>query len=66
MNSNLPGKSYRIFKKEAEIDKLLDDSTDIFQRNMLDRYFDRPNENFNNGKYKNIDQFCFADFFIIV
>ena len=66
MNSNLPGESYRIFKKEAEIDKMLDDSTDIFQRNTLDRYFDRPNENFNNGKYRNIDQFCFADFFIIV
>ena len=29
---------------------------------MLYRYLDRPNKNFKNGEYKNIDQFCFADF----
>ena len=41
LNSNLPEKRFSIFKKKAEIDELPDDSTDIFQRNMLDRYLDR-------------------------
>ena len=31
LNSNLPEKCYRFFKKKAEIDELPDDSTDIFQ-----------------------------------
>ena len=62
MNSNLPEKRYRIFKKKAEIDELPDDSTDIFQRNMFDRYLDRPNENFKNGEYISIDQLCFVEF----
>ena len=62
MNSNLPEKRFRIFKKTAEIDELPGDSTDIFQRNMLDRYLDRPTENFKNGEYKIIDQLCFAEF----
>ena len=62
LNSNLPEKRFRIFKKRAEIDELPGDSTDIFQRNLLDRYLDRPNENFKNDEYKNIDQLCFAEF----
>ena len=62
LNSNLPEKRFRIFKKKAKIDELPDDSTDIFQRNILDRYLDRPNENFKNGEYKIIDQLCFAEF----
>ena len=59
---NLAEKRFRIFKKKAEIDELPGDSTDIFQHNMLDRYLDRPNENFKNGEYKIIDQLCFAEF----
>ena len=62
LNSNLPEKRLRIFKKRVEIDELPGDSTDIFQPNMLDRYLDRPNENFKNGEYKVIDQLCFAEF----
>ena len=62
LNSNLPEKHFGIFKKKDGIDELPRDSTDIFQRNMLDRYLDRPNENFKNGEYKIIDQLCFAEF----
>ena len=43
-----------IFKKN-EISKLPVDNTDIFQRNMLDRYIDCPNEHFKNGRYRQID-----------
>ena len=62
LNSNIPEKLYKIFKKKDEIDELPDDSTDIYQRNILDRYIDHPNEHFKNGGYKQIDQLCFADF----
>ena len=50
LSSNMPEKCYKIFKKKDEIDELPDDSTDIFQRYMLDRYIDRPNEHFKNGR----------------
>lgn len=40
LNGNLFEKHYRMFKKKAEIDELPDDKIDLFQRNMLDCYFD--------------------------
>ena len=62
LNSNIPEKRHKIFKKKDEIDELPDDNTDIFQRTMLDRYIDSPNEHFKNGRYRQIDQLCFAEF----
>ena len=41
LNSNLPGFRYRIFHNKEELNELSDDSTDIFQGNMLDRYTDQ-------------------------
>ena len=35
---------------------------DVFKKNMIDRYIDRPNRNFANGKYSVLDSFCFAEF----
>ena len=61
-NSNMPEKRYKIFKKKDEIDELPDDSTDIFQCDMLDGYIDRPKKHFKNGRYRQIDQLCFAEF----
>ena len=58
LNNNIPRKRYRIFHNKEEIDELPDDSTDIFQRNMLDRYIDLPNKNFMGG----IGAMCFAEF----
>ena len=51
LNSNLPEKRYRMFKK-VEVDELPDDSTDIFQLNMLDRYLDLQNKNLKLGQYQ--------------
>ena len=39
-----------------------EDSTEIFQRNMLDRYLDRPDESFKNGMYREISNMCFSEF----
>ena len=61
-NSNLPDKRYRICRSEEEIVNMPSDSTDIFKKNMLDRYMDRPNRTFKNGKYRMLDAICFAEF----
>ena len=60
--SNIPEKRYRIFVNKEEIDELPEDSTDIFQRNMLDRYIDQPDKNFMSGRYSATDAMCFAEF----
>ena len=62
LNSNIPEKRYRIFLRKEDLDELPYDSTDDFQRNMLDRYLDRPGREFHNGKFAVIDSQCFAEF----
>ena len=62
LNSCLPECLYGIFRKKEELDKLPDDSADIFQRNMLDRYTYGPDSHFQNGKYAILENLCFAEF----
>ena len=62
LNSNMPEKRYKIFQNKEEIDELPEDSTDIFECNILDRYIDRPGKNFMAGRYRAIDVMCFAEF----
>ena len=61
-NSNLPENRYRMFRSEKEIKELPDDSIDIYKRNMIDRYIDRPDSVFQKGKYAKIDRLCYAEF----
>ena len=53
-NSNLPEKRMRMVISEKEIAELPDDSTDIYKRNMIDRYIDRP-------ALEIIEQLCYAE-----
>ena len=62
LNSDLPENCYKLFKTKSDIEELPIDSTDLFQRNMLDRYLDCPNESFRNGEDKVTDKLCFAEF----
>ena len=57
-NSNLPENRYRMCRSKKEIDELPGDSCDVFKRNMIDRYIDRPNTAFLGGKYKILDTLC--------
>ena len=57
LNSNLPGKRCELLKKKVKIDELPNDSTDIFQYNMLDCYLDQPDKIFKLRQYQLIDQF---------
>ena len=61
LNSNISEKRYRIFRRKEELDELPDASTDVFQRNMLDRYLDIPDRELQNGKLTLIDSQCFAE-----
>ena len=45
--------------KAAELN---DDSTDIFNSNIIERYCDRPNRSFMNGIYAQVDGLCLAEF----
>ena len=62
LNSNLPGKRCELLKKKVKIDELPNDSTDIFQYNMLDCCLDQPDKIFKLRQYQIIDQFCFPEF----
>ena len=61
-NSNLPENRYSMFRSEEEIKEPPDYSTDIYKRKMLDRYMDRPNSSFRNGKHTMVEKLCYAEF----
>ena len=42
LNTDLPDHRLRLKKSKAELDQLDDDSTDIYQTNIVDRYLQRP------------------------
>ena len=58
----MPENRFRICRSKEEIDELPEDSVDIFKRNMIDRYIDRPASTFSNGRYSILDSFCYAEF----
>ena len=60
--SNIPGKCFRYFLAEHKISDLPEESKKIFERNMVDRYIDRPNLTGSGGKFDVLDAFCFAEF----
>ena len=46
---------------EEEIKELPEDSTNIFKKNIIDRYMDRPNSQFAGGKYGAVAFIRFVD-----
>jgi len=61
-NSNLPENRCRILKSEEDISNMEEGETDIFKKNMLERYMNRPDRNFKKGKYAALDNLCYAQF----
>ena len=61
-NTNLPEKRFKMCKSAKELDELPDDSVEVFKKNNLDRYLERPNVTFRKGKYAVLDGFCYAEF----
>ena len=58
----MPEKWYRMFKKKCHIVELPEYSTEILQRNMLDRFLDSPDESFKNGIYREVTNLFFSEF----
>ena len=61
-NSNVLEKQFRVRLREYEISDLLQDSKGNFKHDMMDRYIDRPNADYKNGKYRVLDSMCFTEF----
>ena len=61
-NTNIPEKRFRVCLDESEIKDLPENSTDIFKKNMVDRYVDRPDLMFAAGKYSVDNQLCYPEF----
>ena len=62
VNTNLPNERLRMRKSDEEIALLDNDSTDIFKSNIINRYCDRPNCTFMNGRFAAVDRICLAEF----
>ena len=62
VNTNLPEERVRVLLSKKELSELPDDSSNIFKKSNFDRYVERPNATFCNGKYSVLDYFCFVEF----
>ena len=62
VSTSLPNERFRMMKTEEEIIEMPEDSDEIFKRNMLDRYVDRPNRTFLRGKFSVCNDLCYAQF----
>ena len=58
VNSNVPSKRVKMMLSEVEISQLPSDSKELFKRNMLDRYLERPTA----GTYTGLSNMCFGIF----
>lgn len=62
VNTNIPTERIRLCKPKALLNELDSESTDIYAKNMIDRYMDRPDSNFCSGRYASVDDMCLAMF----
>ena len=60
INTALPDSRIRTMKSKEKLAELDDDSTDVFNSNIIERYCDRPDRNFMNGVYSQLDGMCLA------
>ena len=61
-NTNIPENYFWVHLDEGEIKDVPENSTDIFKKNMVDRYVDQPDLMFAAGKYVMAEQMCYAEF----
>ena len=46
---------------QEEINELSEKSEEIFKKNMLDRYMDKPDEKSQNGKFASVNYLYYAE-----
>ena len=62
INTVLPEQNVRTMESIEQMVGLDDDSTEIVNSNIIERYSDRPDRNFMNGIYLGVGNFCLAEF----
>ena len=62
INTALPEQRVRTMKSKEQMAGLDDDSIEIFNSNIIERYSDRPDRNFINGIYSEVENLCLAEF----
>ena len=62
LNTNLPEERIRARKADRQIADLDDNSTDIYNSNIMERYADRPNRTYMAGAFLQVDNLCLAEF----
>ena len=62
INTDLPEKRIRTRKSQQQLSELGDDSTEIYNSNIIERYSDRPNRSSMNGSFGQVDDLCLAEF----
>ena len=61
-NTNPPEERVKVLFSEKELSELRDNSPNIFKKSNIDRYMERPNATFCNGKYSIVVDFCYTEF----
>ena len=62
INTDLPEKRIRTRKSQQQLSELEDDSTELYNSNIIERYSDRPNRSYMNGAFGQVDDLCLAEF----
>ena len=62
INIDLPEKRIRTRISEQQLSELEDDSTEVYNSNIIERYSDRPNRSHINGAFGHVDNLCLAEF----
>ena len=66
VNTNLPEQRTEVLLNEKELNKLPDESAYIFKMRNTNRYIDRSNARFCNGRYSILDTFCLSERYSIL
>ena len=53
-----------MLRSKEDLEGVPGDSTDIFQRKMLDEYLDRPDATFKSGKFAYLDSSVLQSFYL--
>ena len=63
VNTNVPEeRTLVVLSSKKELNELLDDRRNIFNKLNISRYINRQNALFSGGKYSDLDNFCLAEF----
>ena len=63
INTDLPEKRIRTRKSNQQLSELENDSTEIYNSNIIERYSDRPDRGYMNGSFSEVDHLCLEAYY---